>query len=87
MSFPEAKEVSRTDHLCRGLEAGIEGGIHVIRLIWKQHSQEESWGFLLIDAHNTFNEDNQNTMLWVVQHYGPVARILLSTVATTGPLW
>ena len=41
---PEAKGVFRTEQLCGGLEAVIEGGIHVMRLLWKQHSQEESCG-------------------------------------------
>ena len=44
MAVPEAKEVFRTEHLCGGMESGIEGGIHVIRLLWKHHSHEESWG-------------------------------------------
>ena len=33
-----------------GVEAGIEGTIHAARLQWAQHSDEEDWGFLLIDA-------------------------------------
>ena len=30
----EAKEACSTEQLCGGLEAGIEGGIHVVRLLW-----------------------------------------------------
>ena len=52
----EAKEACRTEQLCGGLEAGIEGGIHVVHLMWQQRVQEENWGFLIIDAHNAFNE-------------------------------
>ena len=37
-------------------------------LLWEQHSQEEDWGFLLIDAQNEFNEDNCMAILWAVQH-------------------
>ena len=42
----------------RGLEAGIEGGIHVVWLLWQQHSQEDYWGFLIVDSFNAFNEED-----------------------------
>ena len=29
-----------------------------MHLLWAQHSQEEDWGFLIIDAWNAFNEEN-----------------------------
>ena len=45
------------------MEVGIKGEIHDLRLIWAQHSQEEELGFILVDAWNTFNEDNQTAML------------------------
>ena len=54
--------------LCGGLEAGIEGGMHAVRLLWQQHAQEEDWGFLLIDTRNYFNGENCTAMLWAV-HY------------------
>jgi hypothetical protein len=41
--------------LCAGLEAGIEGAIHAIDELWKQHEEEEEWGFLLVDISNAFN--------------------------------
>ena len=34
-----------------------------MQLLWKQHLQEEDWGFLLIDAYNSFNEENWTAML------------------------
>ena len=37
------------------VEAGIEGGIHEMRVLWEEHSQEEDWGVILVDAWNTFN--------------------------------
>ena len=40
-------------------------------LIWAQHSQEEDWGFLLIDARNDFNEENWMAMLWAMRHEWP----------------
>ena len=46
----------------------IERVIHAVRILWKQHTQEEDWRFLLIDAQFFFNEDNCTTMLWAVQH-------------------
>ena len=48
----EAKEACGTEHLCGGLKAEIEGGIHAVRLLWQQHAHEEDWGLLLIYAHN-----------------------------------
>ena len=53
------------------MEAGIEGDIHAARLQWVQHSQEEDWGCLLIDARNAFNEENRTAMLWAVRHEWP----------------
>ena len=41
----EAKEAYETEQRCRGLEAGIEGRIHMVQLLWKQHDQEEDWSF------------------------------------------
>ena len=60
----EAKEASGTEQLYGDLEAGIEGGIRVVRLLWQQHAQEEDCGFLLIDARIFFNEKNRTYMLW-----------------------
>ena len=67
----EAKAACGTEQLEGGVEAGIEGAIHSMRLLWGQHSQEEGWGFLLIDARNLFNEDNQTAMLWAVRNEWP----------------
>ena len=59
----EAKVACVMEQLCGGLEAGIEGGIHAVRILWQQHPQEEDWGFLLIDARNVFNEENRTAMM------------------------
>ena len=40
----------------------------MVRLLWKQHSQEEYWGFFLIDVRNYFNEEKRIAMLWMVHH-------------------
>ena len=64
----EAKEACRTEQLCRVLEARIEVGIHVMSLLWQNHSQEEDWGFLPIDARNVFNEEKHKAMIWAVHH-------------------
>ena len=37
----DSKEDCGTEQLCGGLEAGIEEGIHAVRLLWQHHSQEE----------------------------------------------
>ena len=34
----DAKEVCRMEQLCDFLEAGIEGGIHVVRLMWQKNT-------------------------------------------------
>jgi hypothetical protein len=71
VSLDEAKEACGVDQLCSGLEAGIEGAIHAMRLLWQSHSAEEEWGFLLVDARNAFNEGNRMVMLWTVRHKWP----------------
>ena len=53
---PEAKAACGNSQLAGEDEAGIEGSIHAMRILWEEHSLEEDWGFLLIDARNTFNE-------------------------------
>ena len=68
---PEAKSACGTTQLASSLEARIEGAIHAIRVLWEEHRKEEDWGFLLIHAHNAFNEDNRTAMLWYVLHKWP----------------
>ena len=58
----EAKVACGTAQLAGGVEAGIEGGIHEMRVLWEEHSQEEEWGFLLIAAQNASNEENWKSM-------------------------
>ena len=52
----EAKAACGTAQLAGGVEAGIKGVIHTLCVLWEEHSQEEDWGFLLIDVWNTINE-------------------------------
>jgi hypothetical protein len=61
-SGSKAKEVFGIQQLC----AGLEGSIHVIKELWKQHKEEEEWGFLLVDASNAFNKLNWMAMLWTI---------------------
>ena len=68
---PEAKSACWTNQLAGGVEAGIEGAIHAMRIIWEEHNQEEDWRFILIDARNAFNEENRPAMLWAVFHKCP----------------
>ena len=71
VSGQEAKAAWDTEQLAGSVEAGIEGAIHAARLQCTQHSQEEDWGFLLIDARNVFNEENRTAMLWAVRNEWP----------------
>ena len=68
---PESKAACGATQLAGELEAGIEGSIHVMRVLWEEHKMEEDWGFLLIDARNAFNEGNRTAMLWAVRHEFP----------------
>ena len=69
----EATRACGIDQLCNGLEAGIEGGIHHMRSLWDEHDKEknDTWGVLLIDARNAFNEGNRKMMMWVARHEWP----------------
>jgi hypothetical protein len=55
----EAKEACGVDQPCVGLKAGIEAVAHAAKLLWQEHSHQEEWGFLLVDASNAFNEGNR----------------------------
>ena len=68
---PEAKAACGTTQIAGGVEAGIEGATHAMRVLWEERAQEEDWVFILIDAHNAFNEDNWTAMLWAVRHKWP----------------
>eukprot|EP00957_Ditylum_brightwellii_P154518 11759329-Ditylum_brightwellii.AAC.1 len=61
-------EACGIQQLCSVLKASIEGEIHTMPHLWKEHNEEESWGILLVDTKNAFNEINQQVMLWDVQH-------------------
>ena len=52
----KVKEACAIYQICTGVVVGIEEGIHVIRFLCQQYSQEGVWGFLLIDMKKSFNE-------------------------------
>ena len=62
----KAKEASGTENICGGLVMRIEGGTYAVWLLWQKHTQEEDWGFLVIDARNASNEENRTAILWEV---------------------
>ena len=68
---PEAKEACWSYYLYGGMEAGFEGRIHEMQFLCQQHIQEESWGFLLIDERNSFNEDIWTALMWTFQYKWP----------------
>ena len=68
----KANEACGMKKICWGSEARIEGGgVHLVRLLRQQQAQEEYWRFLLIDTHNTFNEENRTAMMWALRHTCP----------------
>ena len=62
MTGQEANATCGTEQIAESVESRKEGGIHDMRILWAQHSQEEDWGSLLIDAWNDFNEENNTAM-------------------------
>ena len=46
----EAKADFGTTQIAGEVEAGIEGDIQSMRVLWEENAQEEYWGFLFIDA-------------------------------------
>ena len=68
---PSATEAAGAANLAAGLPAGIEGAIHAAHQAWDAHSDDDNFGFLLIDARNAFNELDRNMMLYVVRHLWP----------------
>ena len=83
----EAKAACRTIHLTGEVEAGIDGAIHAMRVLWEEHTQEEDWVFLLIDAHNVFNEENRTPCYGLSGTSGPVSHSLHLSATATGPHW
>ena len=63
MMRQEAKVASGTEQTAGRVEDGIEGGVHSMRLLCAHHSQGEDWGFHLIDARNSLNDDNQTKII------------------------
>jgi hypothetical protein len=46
--------------------------IHAINELWGAHKEDDEWGFLLVDATNSFNEGNHIMILWTVRHEWPL---------------
>ena len=55
---PKITMTCQDDHMCVRLKAVIEGAVHRVQAIWEEKLTTEDWGFLLVDAKNTFNEIN-----------------------------
>ena len=67
----EEKEACGTDHLCGGMDVGVEGSINVMHLLWHQNAHEKDWGCILIDAHIAFNVENQTEILLTIRYELP----------------
>ena len=68
VTVPEATSVCQDDQLCAKLKAIIDGAGYGAQDIWYTNLTTKYWGFILVDAINTFNEINQIIMLCTVQH-------------------
>ena len=88
VSGQESKAACGTEHLAGGVEAGIKGAIHAVRLQWVQHSHEGDWGFLLVDARKAPMRRTGQPCYGLSSTSGPVVRSSPSTATATGPhLW
>ena len=47
----DIEEVCGVSQLCSGLKAGIEGGVHAIRELFDDHS-DDGWGVMMVDPSN-----------------------------------
>ena len=52
---PEATMACKDNQLCAGPKVGIDGAVHEVQAIWDEKLTTEDWGFLIVDAKNTFN--------------------------------
>lgn len=68
---PEATYSCKYGQLCVGLKAVIDGAVHGVQSILYSNATEENWGFLLVNAKNSFNKINQIGMLWTIYHLCP----------------
>eukprot|EP00957_Ditylum_brightwellii_P207863 15354854-Ditylum_brightwellii.AAC.1 len=50
VSGEDVTDACFTQQLRANLKARIEGAIHSMNLLWKEHGEETNWGILLIDA-------------------------------------
>ena len=80
-------ELCGVNQLFLGLEAGIEGAVHVIRELFDDN-RGSSWGLLLIDAKNVFNSLNRAAALWNVRVQWPrCSYSTFTTVASQNKHW
>jgi hypothetical protein len=63
--------------LCAGQSAGVEAGIHAMRLMFESENVE---GALFIDAENAFNKVNRSAGLWNVHFLCPALKRILTNM-------
>ena len=65
----EATRTYKTNQLCGGLQAGMEGTTHHMRSLWDIHNDEDdNWDVLFVDALNAFNEGSLKMMVCVARN-------------------
>ena len=82
---PEAKSTCGTTQLAGGLEAGIEGAIHAMRVLFEEHRKEDDWGFSSLTRTMHSMRRTGQPCYGLSGTSGPVARSLLLTATATGP--
>ena len=83
----EEKAECETKHLIGGVEAGIEGAIHVMCVLWEEHKHEEDWGFFSFTRPTHSIRRTGQPCYGLAGMSGPVARSLRLTATDNGPHW
>ena len=68
VSSAEAKDACCNAQLYTSLKPRIEVTAHAAHTLFVERDDEEEYGFLIVDAANTFNAGNCSSCLWTVRY-------------------
>ena len=74
----------QVDPLCVEMKARIEGATHALTELFEEH-KSSSWGVLLIDATNAFNNFNRLSHYRILGYCGP--GVLGTHLTLIGCIW